>query len=109
MPWAQDILDAIDRGDVRLGDYRLRAVAAHAHRCPAGAAQPHRSAGSEEFPNHLYDTNYGLSESSGPGCVHLGIENIHKVGAIGKPGYQWETKIVDESGRAVTRRAKWAS
>ena len=25
------------------------------------------------FPNHQYDTNYGLSESLGPGCVHLGI------------------------------------
>ena len=30
-----------------------------------------------------YDTNYGLSEATGPGCVHLGIENAHKVGAIG--------------------------
>jgi len=53
------------------------------------------------FPNHLYDTNYGLSESIGPGCVHLGIENIHKVGAIGIPGHNWETKIVDENGNPV--------
>ena len=30
------------------------------------------------------------SESIGPGCVHLGVENIHKVGAIGKPGYRLE-------------------
>ena len=35
------------------------------------------------FPHHKYDTNYGLTESLGPGCVHLGLENIHKVGAIG--------------------------
>ena len=53
------------------------------------------------FPNHEYDTNYGLSESIGPGCVHLGVENIHKVGAIGKAGYLWETKIVDEKGVPV--------
>jgi len=53
------------------------------------------------FPHHLYDTNYGLSESIGPGCVHLGVENIHKVGAIGKPGYHWEARIVDESGHPV--------
>ena len=53
------------------------------------------------FPHHQYDTNYGLSESIGPGCVHLGVENIHKVGAIGKAGYLWETKIVDEQGTAV--------
>jgi long-chain acyl-CoA synthetase len=37
------------------------------------------------FPHHDYDTNYGLSETTGPGCVHLGIENINKVGAIGVP------------------------
>lgn len=53
------------------------------------------------FPNHQYDTNYGLSESIGPGCVHLGVENIHKVGAIGIPGYLWEAKIVDPSGAPV--------
>ncbi|MDE6995988.1 MAG: AMP-binding protein, partial [Lachnospiraceae bacterium] len=47
------------------------------------------------------DTNYGLSESIGPGCVHLGVENIHKVGAIGVPGYRWEAKIVDEQGNQV--------
>ena len=55
------------------------------------------------FPHHQYDTNYGLSESIGPGCVHLGVENIHKVGAIGKAGYGWEVKIVDENGETVPR------
>ena len=50
------------------------------------------------FPHHQYDTNYGLSESIGPGCVHLGVENVHKVGAIGKAGYLWEVDIVDERG-----------
>ena len=55
----------------------------------------------EYFPHHLYDTNYGLSESTGPGCVHLGVENIHKVGAIGVPGYGWKAKIVDENGVEV--------
>jgi acyl-CoA synthetase (AMP-forming)/AMP-acid ligase II len=54
------------------------------------------------FPKHQYDTNYGLSESIGPGCVHLGVENIHKVGAIGKAGYLWEAAIVNENGQPVT-------
>ena len=36
-------------------------------------------------------------------AVHLGVENVHKVGAIGKAGYGWETKIVDENGNAVER------
>ena len=53
------------------------------------------------FPNHDYDTNYGLSESIGPGCVHLGVENTRKVGAIGVPGYGWKVKIVDEDGNEV--------
>jgi len=57
----------------------------------------------EKFPYHAYDTNYGLSESIGPGCVHLGVENIHKVGAIGIAGYGWETKIIDENGNTVKR------
>jgi acyl-CoA synthetase (AMP-forming)/AMP-acid ligase II len=48
-----------------------------------------------------YDTTYGLSESTGPGCVHLGIENEHKVGAIGLPGFNWETRIVNENGNPV--------
>ena len=55
------------------------------------------------FPHHQYDTNYGLSESIGPGCVHLGVENIHKVGAIGKPGYGWQARIVDSKGSDVKR------
>ena len=55
------------------------------------------------FPNHQYDTNYGLSESIGPGCVHLGVENIHKVGAIGKAGYGWETKIISANGDELER------
>ncbi len=50
----------------------------------------------QHFPHHMYDTNYGLSEATGPGCVHLGIENINKVGAIGVPGFNWEIRIVDE-------------
>lgn len=55
----------------------------------------------EVFPEHQYDTNYGLSESIGPGCVHLGVENIAKVGAIGVPGYLWQAKIVNERGEEV--------
>ena len=50
------------------------------------------------FPHHQYDTNYGLSESTGPGCVHLGVENLRKVGAIGVPGYGWEAKIFSAPG-----------
>ena len=50
------------------------------------------------FPGQAYDTNYGLSESIGPGAVHLGIGNLKKVGAIGIPGYGWQARIVKEDG-----------
>ena len=100
VPWAQDILDAIDRGDVKLEDYDLskwRLMHIGAQPVPPSLIKRWK----EKFPNHLYDTNYGLSESIGPGCVHLGIENIHKVGAIGKAGFGWEVKIVGSDGNEV--------
>lgn len=102
VPWAQDILDAIDRGDIKLEDYQLsqwRLMHIGAQPVPPSLIRRWK----KYFPNHLYDTNYGLSESIGPGCVHLGVENIHKVGAIGVPGYQWEAKIIDEEGACVTQ------
>ena len=100
VPWAQDILDAIDSGRVDLSEYyldqwRLMHIGAQ----PVPPSLIHRW--QKVFPHHAYDTNYGLSESLGPGCVHLGVENIRKVGAIGKPGFQWEAKVVDEQGRDV--------
>ena len=53
------------------------------------------------FLHHDYDTNYGLSESIGPGCVHLGVGHDNKIGAIGIPGYGWEVRIVDEKRQIV--------
>ena len=102
VPWAQDILDAMDRGDLKKEDYQLdqwRLMHIGAQPVPPSLIKRWK----EYFPNHDYDTNYGLSESTGPGCVHLGMENIHKVGAIGVPGYRWECKIVDEAGNEVTK------
>ena len=102
VPWAQDILDAIESGEVKLTDYDLSAWRLmHIGAQPVPPSLIHRW--KQYFPHHLYDTNYGLSESIGPGCVHLGVENIHKVGAIGKPGYLWEAKIADEDGMTVVR------
>ena len=100
VPWAQDILEAIDSGRVKLEDYELsqwRLMHIGAQPVPKSLIKRWK----EIFPNHQYDTNYGLSESIGPGCVHLGVENIHKVGCIGKAGYGWETDIVDENGKPV--------
>ncbi len=102
VPWAQDILEALDSGKLKLEDYELsqwRLMHIGAQPVPPSLIKHWK----EYFPNHLYDTNYGLSESTGPGCVHLGVENIHKVGAIGVPGYRWQCKIVDPEGKEVAR------
>ena len=100
VPWAQDILDSLDNGSLKLKDYELsqwRLMHIGAQPVPPSLIKRWK----DYFPHHQYDTNYGLSESTGPGCVHLGMENIHKVGAIGVPGYRWECKIVDENGSPV--------
>ena len=102
VPWAQDILDSIDRGEINLDDYRIaqwRLMHVGAQPVPPSLIKRWKAI----FPNHQYDTNYGLSESIGPGCVHLGVENIHKVGAIGVAGYGWQTKIVDEHRNEVAQ------
>ena len=100
VPWAQDLLVALDNKELNLDDFQTsqwRLMHIGAQPVPPSLIRHWL----EYFPNHDYDTNYGLSESTGPGCVHLGMENIHKVGAIGIPGIGWETKIVDEDGEKV--------
>ncbi|MFC1864191.1 class I adenylate-forming enzyme family protein, partial [Thermodesulfobacteriota bacterium] len=94
VPWAQDILVAIETGDIKLEDYKLdqwRLMHIGAQPVPPSLIKNWK----EMFPNHEYDTTYGLSESTGPGCIHLGMENSHKVGATGKAGFDWEVRIVD--------------
>ena len=78
-------------------EWILRAVSEGAQPVPPALIKRWKSV----FPHHDYDTNYGLSESTGPGAVHLGIENIDHVGAIGVPGYGWQTKILRPDGSEV--------
>ncbi len=102
VPWAQDILGAMDRGELRKEDYDLscwRLMHIGAQPVPPSLVKHWK----EYFPDMQYDTNYGLSEATGPGCVHLGIENERKVGAIGKAGFNWEARIVNDSGEDVAQ------
>ena len=100
VPWAQDLLLALDNKELDIADYDLdqwRLMHIGAQPVPPSLIKHWK----EYIPHHQYDTNYGLSESIGPGCVHLGVDNIDKVGAIGKAGYGWEAKIIDEQGETV--------
>ncbi|MBQ2316049.1 MAG: acyl--CoA ligase [Clostridia bacterium] len=102
VPWAQDILNSLDSGELRVEDFELsqwRLMHIGAQPVPQSLIKRWL----EYFPDQQYDTNYGLSESIGPGAVHLGVENVHKVGAIGVAGYGWEVKIVTPEGAEVER------
>jgi acyl-CoA synthetase (AMP-forming)/AMP-acid ligase II len=100
VPWAQDILSAIERGELKKEDYDLscwRLMHMGAQPIPPSLVRKWK----ESFPDIQYDTSYGLSESTGPGCLDLRLENQHNLEASGKTGFNWETRIVDEKGKDV--------
>ncbi len=105
VPWAQDILEKLDNGSLKLENYHVkqfRLMHIGAQPVPQSLVKRWQ----QYFPGQAYDTNYGLSESIGPGAVHLGVENIRKVGAIGVPGYGWQVKIVKEDGITEVQRGE---
>ena len=100
VPWVQDIVDALDSGALKMSDYHLsqwRLMHIGAQPVPPSLVRHWW----DYFPGQDFDNNYGLSESLGPGCVHLGVGNNHKLGAIGIPGYEWKLKICDENHQVV--------
>ncbi|MFO7996407.1 MAG: class I adenylate-forming enzyme family protein [Dehalococcoidia bacterium] len=103
VPWAQDILGALDRGELRKEDYDnlscCRRLHMGAQPVPASLVKRWK----EYFPDMLYETDFGLSESTGPGCIRLGYGNEHKIGAIGKAGLNWETRIVNDKDEDVAQ------
>lgn len=97
VPWAHDILIAIENQEIDLANHTIsqwRLMHAGAQPVPPSLIENWR----KHFPNQAYDTNYGLTESTGPGCIHLGLENSERIGPIGLPGSDWEAKIVDKHG-----------
>ncbi|MCF8023907.1 MAG: AMP-binding protein [Desulfobacteraceae bacterium] len=102
VPWALDILLAIESGELKLSRFSLdkwRLMHIGAQPVPPSLIKEWHKI----FPHHQYDTNYGLTESTGPGCIHLGPENSHKAGAIGRPGFDWEHQVVDDQLNPVER------
>jgi long-chain acyl-CoA synthetase len=100
VPWAQDILVALDKGELKREDYDLRSwslMYMGAQPIPPPLVRRWK----EYFPDMAYDTTYALSEAGGPGITHLGHENERKIGAIGKPGLLWDVRIVDDRDRDV--------
>ncbi|MCX6013116.1 MAG: AMP-binding protein [Chloroflexi bacterium] len=99
VPWAHDILAALDKGELKIQNYDLsswRLMHIGAQPVPISLVKRWK----KYFPNMQYDENYGLSESTGPGVVHLGVDDDN-IEAGGKPGYKWEALIVDDEGCEV--------
>jgi len=97
VPWAQDILAALDKGELKKEDYDLSCWSLmYMGAQPIPPILVHRW--KRYFPDMAYDTTYALSEGGGPGITHLGIENERKIGAIGKPGLLWDVRVVDDAG-----------
>jgi acyl-CoA synthetase (AMP-forming)/AMP-acid ligase II len=100
IPWLQDILSELDRGTLHVEDYDLsawRLVLLGTQHVPPSLILRWK----HRFPDMLYEVNYGLTEASGPGCTHLGFGNDHKLGSIGKAGFNWEARVVDKNGDDV--------
>jgi long-chain acyl-CoA synthetase len=99
VPWLQDIVTALDRGDLKLSDYdvsSLRLVHSGAQPIPPVLVRRFL----KHFPDIQYEENYGLTESSGP-CMHLGLENIDKLGSMGYPRLNIDARIVNDKDEDV--------
>jgi acyl-CoA synthetase (AMP-forming)/AMP-acid ligase II len=101
VPWLQDIVSALDKGELKMSDYDLKSL-----RLVHSGAQPIPPVLVKHFLKYFthiqWDENYGLTESAGP-CMHLGMENIHKLGSFGYPKLNLEAKVVDANGKEVPR------
>ncbi|OPY74826.1 MAG: Long-chain-fatty-acid--CoA ligase FadD13 [Syntrophorhabdus sp. PtaU1.Bin058] len=97
VPWALDILDAFDKGEIRPERYdlcNLRLMHMGAQPVPVSLIKRWKS----YFPDMSYDTSYGLSEAGGPGITHIGVQNEDKIGAIGRPSLIWDMRVVKDDG-----------
>jgi long-chain acyl-CoA synthetase len=99
VPWLQDIVTALDRGELKLSDYNLSSLRlVHSGAQPIPPVLVRRFL--KHFPNIQYEENYGLTESAGP-CMHLGLENLHKLGSFGYPRLNIDARVIDDKGNDV--------
>ncbi len=100
VPWVLDILEALDKGELKKGDYDLkgwRILQMGAQPIPTSLVRRWK----EHFPRMECHNTYGLSETMGPGTIHNRLDDESKIGAIGKPGLLWDARIVNGQGEDV--------
>jgi len=99
VPWLQDIVTALGRGDLKLSDYDVSSLRlVHSGAQPIPPVLVRRFI--KYFPGIDYEENYGLTETAGP-CMHLGLENFHKLGSFGYPRINIDARVVDDNGNDV--------
>ncbi len=99
VPWLQDIVTALDRGDLKLSDFDMSSLRlVHSGAQPIPPVLVRRFV--KHFPDIEYEENYGLTETAGP-CMHLGLENFHKLGSFGYPRINIDARVVDDNDNDV--------
>ncbi len=102
VPWIQDILSEIETGRLNKGDYDLsswRLLLLGAQPVPPTLITTFYGL----FPGICWEVLYGLTEATGPGCIHLSFEDRHKIGSIGRPGFNWEARVVNSNDEDAPR------
>jgi acyl-CoA synthetase (AMP-forming)/AMP-acid ligase II len=98
LPWMLDILLAIEKKEVKTGDYDLASM-----RLWYSGAQPIPTSVRHQwkalFPKVPMHVCYGLTESAGPGCIYY--DEDCPDGSLGKVGFNWEARVVDDAGEVL--------
>ena len=92
LPWVQDIIDAVETNYINVSNYNFdswRLMHMGAQPIPEEVVIKWRRL----FPNQQFDISYGLTESGGPGCIHIGIGKEFKRQMLGYPDDEWEVCI----------------
>lgn len=99
LPRIQEILEAIECGNIELKKYSLSCWNVMNM---AGQSIPNSvvKRWMKVFPSHLCVNNYGLTETAGI-CSFLELKNICKLGSIGKANEGWEMLILNEEGELL--------
>lgn len=92
LPWVQDVIDAVEANYINISNYNLdswRLMHMGAQPIPEDVVIKWKSL----FPNQQFDISYGLTESGGPGCIHIGIGKEFRRQMLGYPDDEWEVCI----------------
>jgi acyl-CoA synthetase (AMP-forming)/AMP-acid ligase II len=93
------MLAALENEELRLEDYDLSSWRLmHSGAQPIAPTLIRRWKG--YFKDVQYETHYGLTECTGP-CIHMGLDNMRKLGSIGRSNLNLDARVVDDNDEDV--------